>query len=226
MTLQRAISINPFNMKKAELVEYMTGRCKHRHRYIEHPNCFIKEKNKEIKVGYLDIETTSLKADVGIMLTWAIKTSGKDEYYTGRITKKEIFDYDFDKRICQELIDALDNYDVIITYYGTRFDIPFMRSRCLYWNLQFPTFGYVKHKDAYYMVKRLLRLHRNTLEAATAFFGIEGKDHVKLAVWRKAGYGDNEALDYVFNHNIKDVAILEKLHRKLEAFDKGLAKSM
>lgn len=226
MALQKAISVNPFNMKKAELVKYMTGRCKHRHRYIEHPNCFIKETNKEIKIGYLDIETTDLVADIGIMLTWVIKTKGKNQYYCGRIKKEEIFNEEFDKRICKDLIDALDNYDVIITYYGTKFDIPFMRTRCLAWNLPFVTFGYLKHKDVYYMVKRLLKLHRSSLEAATKFFGIHGKDHVEVDVWRKARYGNKSALDYVFNHNVKDVEILEALHEKLEAYDKGMAKSI
>jgi len=226
MALQQAVSVNPFNMKKSELLEYMTGRCKHRHLYCEHPSCFIKEKGKQIKVGYLDIETSNLKADVGIMLTWAIKTRDKDEHYSGRIKKKEIMEYKFDKRICQELIDALDNYDVIITYYGTGFDIPFMRSRCLFYNLSFPTFGYVKHKDVYYMVKRLLKLHRNSLEAATKFFGIAGKNHVELDIWRKAGFGHKASLDYVYDHNIRDVDILERLHKKLEAYDKGMAKSV
>lgn len=226
MGLQKAITVNPFNMTKTELIEYMTGRCKHYHRYIEHPNCFLEEKKREVKIGYLDIETSSLKADVGIMLTWAIKTRDKDEYLTGRITKEEIFEYKFDKRICQELLAALDRYDVIVTHYGTGFDIPFMRSRCLWWKLPFPTFGYVKHKDTYYMVKRLLKLHRNSLESATQFLGIKGKNHVDLELWRLATYGDQKSLDYVYDHNIRDVAILEKLHKRLEAYDRGIAKSI
>lgn len=226
MSLVQPVSINPFNMKKAELVEYMTGRCRHGHKYIEHPNCFIKEKGKQLKIGYLDIETTDLVADMGVMLTWAIKTRDKDEYYTGRITKKELYAQKFDKRICQELIDALEHYDVILTYYGTRFDIPFIRTRALYYKLNFPTFGYVKHKDVYYMVKRLTKLRNNRLETATKFLGIEGKNHVELDIWRAARYGDKKALDYIFDHNIRDVDILESLHKRLEAYDKGLSKSI
>ncbi len=50
------VVINPHIMKKAEMLEYMTGRCKHHHTYLEHPNCFIKEKNRKLRIGILDIE--------------------------------------------------------------------------------------------------------------------------------------------------------------------------
>ena len=39
--------INPHLLKKAELLELMTGRCKHSHTYIEHPNCWYAEKKRE-----------------------------------------------------------------------------------------------------------------------------------------------------------------------------------
>ena len=32
----------------------------------------------------------------------------------------------------------------------------------------------------------------------------------------KARYGDEKAMKYVYDHNVADVVILEKLHRKLE----------
>ena len=213
-------------MKKQELVLFMTGRCKHSHKYAEHPACFVEEQNRELRIGYLDIETTNLQANFDLMLTWVIKDRDKDIYKYGLITKKELFNYEFDKRICNELIDAVLHYDIVITYYGTKFDVPFIRSRCLFWKLPFINFGLVKHKDVYYMVKRLLRLHRSSLDAATRFLGITGKNHVDGKVWMKARYGDVESLNYVLDHNLKDVAILEKLHKKLEAFDKGMVKSI
>lgn len=218
--------INPHTLTKTELVELCSKRCKHGHLYIEHPNCWRKEKDKPLKIGYFDIEAGGLHANFDYMLTYAIKTRDKKEFYTGIITKKEIFDCEFDKRLLKQLIDDLLKYDVIITYYGTRYDIPFIRTRSLSWNIDFPVFGVVKHKDVYYMVRNKMCLHRNKLESACAMLGIKGKDHVKGNFWMKACVGDKKALKHVMNHNIKDVIILEKLHKKLERFVKPTVRSI
>lgn len=220
------MSLNPHNMKKAELVKYLTGRCKHRHLYCEHPNCFIIEQGRLPKIGYFDIESGGLNANFDYMLTYAIKTRDKKEYYTGIIEKEDITNYTFDKKILEKLIKDLLRYDIIITYYGTRFDIPFIRSRALVHKLDFPVFGSVKHKDVYYMVKNKMKLHKNSLDSACAFLDIKGKDHIKGHLWMKAKLGDRRALKYVYNHNIKDVEILEKLHKRLEIFVKNTTKSI
>lgn len=218
--------INPHNLKKAELLELLTKRCKHGHLYIEHPNCWREERSKPPKIGYFDIETDGLQANFNYVLTYAIKTRDKDEYYTGCISKQDILSYQLDKRILKKMIDDLLRYDVIITYYGTRFDIPFIRTRALSFGLEFPVFGLVKHKDVYYMVRNKLKLHKNTLESACGILGIRGKNHVKGNFWMRAKHGDEKALAYVMDHNIKDVQITERLHKRLEGFVKETYKSM
>lgn len=219
-------SINPHNMKKSELVEFLTKRCKHGHKYFAHPACWLKEKNIEKKVGYLDIESGGLNANFDYMLSYVIKTRNKDEYYFDVINRNDIISYNFDKRILKHLIEDLLKYDIIVTYYGTRFDIPFIRSRALCHNLKFPVFGYVQHKDVYYMVRNKLKLHKSSLDSACAFLGIKGKDHIKGNLWMKAKIGNKKALGYVLNHNKKDVEILEKLHKKLEVFARNTTKSI
>ena len=124
----------------------------------------------EISIGYLDIETTDLKANIGHMLSWAIKERDEKKVAYGLITKEELFDETYDKRICEELIAALKNYDTIITYYGTGFDIPFMRTRCLAHGLEFPKYRELSHHDLYYDVRSKLQLNRSSLKNATEFF--------------------------------------------------------
>ena len=63
--------------------------------------------------GYLDIETTGFEANYHHILTWVIKVKGEDRYFTGEINKEDLDNETFDKRICKELIDALDKFDVI-----------------------------------------------------------------------------------------------------------------
>ena len=205
---------------------WKTGRCKHRHRYCEHPQCFVNDVLKKVKVGYLDIESGGLAANFDYMLTYCIKTRDEEEYHEGVITREEILAGEFDKEMLKKLIDDIQKYDVIITYYGTRFDIPFIRTRALSFRLKFPEFGTIQHKDVYYMVKNRLRLHRSSLESACAIFGIKGKNHIKGNFWMMAKTGDEVALKYVADHNRKDCIILEMLHKKIELYTKMTTRSI
>tara|TARA_R110002050_G_scaffold41798_6_gene101043 strand:+ start:2172 stop:2918 length:747 start_codon:yes stop_codon:yes gene_type:complete len=172
----------------------------------------------EKRLGYLDIESTGLKANIDIMLSWAIKTRDTNEVVGDVIKKSEVFNGSYDKRIMKSLIKALDKYDLIFTYYGTGFDIPFMRTRALDHDLDFPVFRKVSHKDIYYLVRSKLQLTRSSLKVATQFLGIDGKTNLDPRIWRDARYGNKDALKYVYDHNIADVEILEDLHKKIEKY--------
>jgi len=219
-------TVNPFNMSKKDLIVFTTKTCKHGHKYCEHPACFIKEQGKDLKIGYLDIETTGFEANYHCILTYCIKTRNKNEYCEGQITREEMLSGKFDKNVTKKLVKDMLKYDILITYYGTKFDVPFIRSRALKHGIEFPVFGIVKHKDLYYMVKRLLKLNRSSLDVATNFLGIKGKNHVLGDIWMKARLGDTKSLKYVAKHNRLDCQITEKLHKKLEIYDRGLAKSI
>jgi uncharacterized protein YprB with RNaseH-like and TPR domain len=218
--------VNISGFKKDELIKMSSQKCKHGHTYLEHPNCYLLEKNKEKKIGYLDIETGGFKANFDYMLTYCIKTKNKEEYYSGVISRNEILNYTFDKNILLELIKVLNNYDTIVTYYGTKFDIPFIRTRAMMNKIDFLPFGAVQHKDCYYMVKNKMSLHRNSLDSACAALGIKGKNHIKGNYWMRAVVGDPDALRYVLDHNRKDCQILEKLHKKLMMYVKDTTRSV
>jgi len=211
--------INPYKLKKDELLVLMTRRCRHGHRYIEHPACYIKEQGYEKVIGYFDIETSNLNADFGIMYSYAFKVDGEDTYYCSRVTKDELRNGTLDKRLVKDCIKDMMKFDVIITYYGTRFDIPYLRSRALYYNYDiFPMYGYIKHIDVYSMVKNKLKMHNGRLESACRFLGIEGKTHLDSRYWVRAMTGDEQALEYILEHNKKDVEITEKLYKRLEPY--------
>jgi len=152
----------------------------------------------EITIGYLDIESTGFSANIDVMLSWCIKGRGEKKVAGACITREELMSDKSDSRIVELLVEEMNKYDVIFTYYGTRFDIPFIRTRALYHGTYFPMYRQKSHKDLYYVVKSKLKLHRSSLMAATEFFGIDGKTRIE--------------------HNIADVEILEDLHRKLEDF--------
>lgn len=213
--------VNPYHLKKQELLIYLTGTCKHRHAYIQHPRCFEREimhNGKSPKIGFLDLEFQNFKANYGIMLTYAIKEYGKNKILSGEITQNQVRSKTLDKQLVKKLIKDFSKFDVVVTYYGTGCDLPYMRTRALKWNLPFPQYGYIKHIDMYYLVKHKLSLNRNSLENACALLGIEGKNHVFGDIWIRAVTGHKPSIDYILKHNKLDVIILEKLYNRMITF--------
>jgi uncharacterized protein YprB with RNaseH-like and TPR domain len=218
--------------------------CVHRHDIESHPSCFAnglvndKQANKiakemgvewyqipQYRIGYLDIETDNLKADLGTMLSWSIKEKDGTTAYD-IIDKKELFNGTFDTRIIKSCINEMCKYKIIVTYFGTGFDLPFLRTKALHYDFDFPAYGDIYNFDLYYTVKSKLCLSRKSLAVATQYLGIEGKTPLDGNVWYLAKYGDKKALNSVLYHNIADVEILESLHNKLQPFRKWVRTSI
>ena len=175
---------------------------------------------KKLRVGYLDIETSNLVADFGMILTWYIKAAGKNHYDFAIITKKEIHDYSFDKRVVSELLDALDNYDVLYVHWGVdrRFDIPFIRTRAFVHNLEnkLPKRMEKFILDTWPIARNKLKLHSNRLDSIAEVLGIPvKKTPLSPKRWNLARAGHPDSLEYIALHNKRDVQILERIHKKL-----------
>ena len=202
-------------MPKAEIVSRLRFRCPHRHNGLEHHKCYDSIHDTE-RIGFLDIEATSLNASFGYMLSYCIKPLDKP-VVKRPISPNEIKNLTFDKRLCKQLLEDLQSYDRLITYYGTGYDIPFLRTRCLTHGLDFPPMGSIFHTDVYYAVRNKLKLHRNRMEVACDQFGIESKGHrLTPKVWQEAQAGHKPAIDYVLQHNVEDVISLEALWKKMD----------
>jgi len=217
---------NPMGMKKQDLAVLFTEHCKHGHLYAEHPACYLAEHEDKLKIGFLDIETSNLKADFGIMLSYCIKEANNKKILGRAINKKELDNGTLDKDLVKECIADVGKFNLIVTYYGTKFDVPFIRSRALYWDIEFPKFGSHNHKDCYYMVRNRLCIHRNRMEDAARLLGIEGKNHIDGYYWITALTGNPKALAYILDHNERDVEVLEKVYYKMKDFSRDVSKSI
>jgi len=173
------------------------------------------EKGEE---AFLDIETSNLNADFAYMLSYAIKVKDCDIVHSGIITKAEIFSGEFDKRLVADCIEVLRKFKRIYTYYGTKFDLSFLRTRALIHNLEFIPFGLIQHQDLYYLVRNKLKLSRNRLENVCEALGVNGKTRLDGHIWVKATIGDKKSLGYILEHNIQDVLILEKVYNKIKTY--------
>lgn len=179
------------------------------------------------RVGFFDIESTDLKANVGFMLSWGLlATDGTT--YSDCITRREIMGaaMEPDKRVMQSCLKALHEVDVLVTYFGTGFDLPFLRTRAMVHGLLFPAYGQLLHIDLYYAVKSLMRLTNKRMGTVTEFLGMAPKDHYDVRVWNKARRGDEEALGHIHSHNLSDLTITQDLFISLGPYKKWLRRSI
>lgn len=206
-------------LSKADIVKLSAQRCRHRHSYLDHYNCYLKEKNPEERIGFLDIEASHLKANFGVIISWCIKDSSTGKIHEDALTKKDVHSPGLDKRIIISLLDNFITYDRIVTWYGARFDVPYIRSRALTLGLKFPAYGEQFHTDAYDIAKRKLALHSNRLAVVCeSLFGETQKTQIKYIHWLRALQGNKKSIDYILDHNRKDVDDLMRIWYKLHDF--------
>lgn len=189
---------------------------------------------RRLRVGYLDIETTGLEANFDFMVTWFIKYKGRDKFASSVITKEEIFSEKFDKRLVVELFEALENFDVVWTHYGSdrRFDVPFIRSRALIHGMDnlLPLRDEKFVRDTWLISRAKLKLSNNRLATIADALGLEDRVAAKTPIsgrtWCLARAGNKKALKYIKGHNKADVILLERVADRLEPLVKQVYRSI
>ena len=107
----------------------------------------------------------------------------------------------------------MNKYDLIITWYGSRFDIPFINTKALEKRLKTPVKKY--RRDLCFIARGNFLLKNNKLATWGRFlFGKSGKSMLKWKIWQRAIRGDMEALGYIVDHCIKDVAETERIYKR------------
>ncbi len=190
----------------------------------------LKNRNEWTKlerIAFFDIEASNLKANIGNMISYALKPLGEPVRYN-QWTRREAIDRNrLDRRLMIDLIEDLQDVDLLVTYYGTGFDNKFIRTRAMMLRLPgFPEFGQIKHFDLYYAVRGNLALYNNRLATATAALGIEGKTPLPATIWTDARLGYPDAMKEIKTHNVEDVKILEELYIEMLPHVKIIRKSM
>jgi len=223
MNLERIPSTTNFNRLNKDAILWLYNHsCKHRHRFSEHPTCFLEKYKDQLatiqRIAIIDIETTNLNADFGYILCYSLKELD-GELIHRCVTPQEIKSSTFDKNIVRQFLKDIKEYDNLVTYYGSRFDLPYIRTRALRWGFDFPGWGDYLSTDVYYIAKAKLRTHRKRLETVCDLLGIPSKAHrLNPEVWMKAQAGSKRALDYISLHCDEDVLSLEAVYKRLVNF--------
>lgn len=208
----------PFaKLKKQEIVYLSRHYCRHGHNYIDHYNCWLTEQPIK-RLGIFDIETSHLKASIGTILCYKILIYGTDELLGRCITRKEALSKDEDKQLVKECIADIKSCDRIISFFGSRFDLKYIRTKAVMHGIDFPGFGEIMSSDVYYMVRNRFQLHSNRLETSCqVLLGTSNKTSFDVKLWRYANKGDAKSLKYVNDHceaDVKDTAKLYDIVKK------------
>jgi len=177
-------------------------------------------------VAVLDIETTGLKGDFDIVLCGVIKPYGTFDSieptpFVINLEGKDMLKAEVE--VIESLNEAIEGYDGVITYFGSRFDVPFLRIRSTYHGLK--PIPKMKHLDLFFTVKRIFGpLSRKRMDSVNELFRIAEPDlpqktNIDMREWMPAMFSHSEtALNYVVEHCMKDVIILENLTKRLKDF--------
>ena len=210
--------INLNRLKKEDILKRHFFKCVHGHTGLEHPQCYDQANNEKEKIAFFDIETSNLKSNWGFVFSYCIKEL--DGKIIKRIlTPEEIKSGIYDKDLLGQFCKDIRQFDRIIGYYSARFDVPFLRTRCVYYGLDFPIFKEIKHNDLYDILKRKFNLHSKRLGVVAEFFKIPAKEHkMNPNIWFSAMAGNKKALDWIMTHNIEDVNTTETLWKRVNQY--------
>jgi len=147
------------------------------------------------RIAYLDIETTSLDGD--------------DVTIIGLSDGRDIRAYQKGRDL-EQFREDIHDYSLIVTFFGSCFDIPFLRRR-------FPDLEFHHlHIDLCHAMRRLgltgglKNIERRLgIERSPETEGLDGWDAVRL--WREWERGSQEALDLLLAYNKEDVRNMQLL---------------
>jgi len=178
------------------------------------------------KIGVFDLETSNLKADVGYMLSWAIYYPNEDRTVSDVITKRDITTLNRDKRICKSILKELEDITLLVGFYSTKFDIPYLRTRCLMNGLDFPGYGSMRHIDVFYAARGKVATRRKSLGVIAEALGLDEKTHEPLGVWNDARLGDKESLAKLLAYNENDCKVTWQVYQALLKYGRYASKSI
>lgn len=121
------------------------------------------------RIVFMDIETTSLDADSGILIGVGLaKNGGKPDFLFIERPEDE-------PRLIKEALRRIKDCNILITWHGKSFDIPFLVARTLKFGEDASSLSSMIHLDLAEFVRNNLRLGRTDLYHVSKFLGF-GKD--------------------------------------------------
>lgn len=173
-----------------------------------------------------DLETSALEGDKGVILCACSKSS---EVKGVKIIRTDLTSKGWargfrgdDQETCKQVVAELVKHDIIVAHNGSRFDVPFLRTRLLHWGM--PRLPDIKLVDPCSIAYRKLRLRSNSLGVILDHLGVkERKTPLDMSVWADAVQnGSKPAMDLIVEHCIMDVKVLDAVLNAMKPYIKVL----
>jgi len=119
-----------------------------------------------------------------------------------------------DKKMLTDFIKVLNTADEIVGHNGDKFDLAWVRTRCLYHKLDmFPTYTSI---DTLKVARSKFKFNSNKLNYIATFLGIGQKIKTDYDLWKDIVLKkDAKAMDKMIKYCKMDVVLLEKVHKAL-----------
>lgn len=117
-----------------------------------------------------------------------------------------------DRDLLVALTEALNKSDEIVAHFGDSFDLPWVRTRCLFHGLVFPDY---KTTDTLKWARRKFYFNSNKLDYLAKFLGVGSKLRTEDGLWRRVMDGNKQSLATMIKYNQHDVFLLEGVWKKL-----------
>jgi uncharacterized protein YprB with RNaseH-like and TPR domain len=169
-------------------------------------------------VCYLDIETSSQKANTGMVITIGLSMNGEMDVRFAANADEE-------KKLLEWFKGKLDDCELIVTWYGSGFDIPFLLTRAIAQNVDLTRLAEVPMLDLCEWSRANLLLSSYSLDSVAWFLGMDwSKDFHGadiLALFKLVERGDHEARRLIVEHCREDVEVLKQVHERLKPLVKS-----
>ena len=194
---------------------------------------------KKPKVLYFDLENSLMQAytfdiwntNIGgnrinkhshlLSNSWAFD----DEEVQGiRLTPEQVKESD-DLLVVVDMIKAIEQADILVSYNGIKFDKRVLNTRALHHGL--PPIRWGKHFDVMVEIKKNFKFPSNSMDNVSKYLGIEGKNTSNhRMLWERCFEWWNyetceEALNQMLVYGKQDIVVLRNLHKRIMGWDKS-----
>lgn len=170
-----------------------------------------------MRIAFTDGEMSNLSADFGQLLCACVCEYKPSAPYYTNLRTFTLKDYEKrrwdDKSLALQWRDALEQYDIVVTWNGIKFDVPFLNTRLQRWGCK--EVRVQRHKDLMYTARYKLRLSSAKLETVSKFYNVEDeKTKMEPERWTMAMGGHKASYNYIIDHCKRDVKVLAQVWEK------------
>jgi len=152
------------------------------------------------------------------MLSWVGKWLFQDEVYSDCLTPEEARSRN-DKRIATSIWQHIEQADVVIAHNGNRFDVKVLNARFFLNGLMRPSPYQVI--DTLKITQNTFKFSSHKLDYISQIVFDKKKLETELDLWIRCTLGEQDALDYMLEYNIKDTLLLEEAYIMLRPWMKS-----